>query len=134
MALSGRRKTSILIVEDDAGLRGLLKAAFTAAGYRVVAVEDGVDALRSVEREIPSAVVLDMALPRLGGRDVHQELKSRPDTCNLPVIVVSGTDISDLDPSEFACLLCKPIHTDAVVHAVNYTLLRVGGFRGSLTT
>lgn len=110
---------TILIVEDDADLRGMLRTALIAAGHRVVAVGDGLAALRWVEHETPSAVVLDMALPQLGGRDVHRELRSRPDTRDVPVVVVSGTDTSDLNPAEFFCLLRKPVPPDVVVQAVN---------------
>ena len=85
----------------------------------MVAVEDGMDALRRVERDAPHAMVLDMALPRLGGRDVQREMKSRPETSRIPIVVVSGTDISDLNESDFASVLRKPIHPEAVVFAVD---------------
>jgi len=116
----------VLVVEDDAGLRDLYRAALTSAGYAVVAVEDGLDALRRIDDWAPSAVVLDMALPRLNGRDVSRELKSRPDTCNIPIVVVSGSDIRDLDPADFACVLTKPIHPEALVSAVERSLRRTG--------
>ena len=115
---------TILVVEDDAALRELYRTALVSAGYSVVAVEDGIDALRRVEREAPQAVVLDMALPRLGGRDVQRELKARPDTSSIPIVVVSGTDVSDLKESEYASVLKKPIHPEAVVYAVDKCVKR----------
>lgn len=119
MSRPAEQKTTVLVVEDDAGLRALMRTALIAAGHRVIDVGDGLAALRWVEHETPSAVVLDMALPRLGGRDVHRELKSRPNTRNVPVVVVSGTDITDLNPNEFVCLLRKPVPTDAIVRAIS---------------
>ena len=110
---------TVLVVEDDSSLREYYRSALVQAGYSVVAVEDGVDALRRVERDAPQAVVLDMALPRLGGRDVQRELKSRPETASIPIVVVSGSDISDLDESDFASILRKPIHAEAIVYAVD---------------
>ena len=110
---------TVLVVEDDSGLRELYRSALVSAGYAVVAVEDGIDALRRVERDVPQAVVLDMALPRLGGRDVQRELRSRPETSNIPIVVVSGTDISDLNEADFASVLRTPIHAEAVVYAVD---------------
>jgi CheY-like chemotaxis protein len=115
-------RSTVLVVEDDAALRNLYRAALAAAGYLVIAVEDGVDALRRLDSLPPDAVVLDLLLPRLGGRDVHREMKSRVATRDIPVVVVSGTDIADLDPAEFACVLRKPIDTDAVVVAVDRSL------------
>ena len=110
---------TVLVVEDDSSLRELYRSALVSAGYAVVAVEDGIDALRRVERETPHAVVLDMALPRLGGRDVQRELRARPETSGIPIVVVSGTDVSDLKESDFATVLKKPIHPEAVVYAVD---------------
>ena len=114
----------VLVVEDDPTLRELYRSSLRAAGYAVVAVSDGLDALRRVEREAPDAVVLDLALPRLGGRDVQKELKSAPDTKHIPIVVVSGTDTSDLDPDDFACVLNKPIDVDALIVAVQNCLRR----------
>ena len=119
-----RARNTVLVVEDDPGLRNLYRAALTSAGYAVVAVEDGVDALRRVDDRVPAAVVLDLGLPRLNGRDVSRELKSRPDTRDIPIVVVSGTDTRDLNPDDFACVLRKPIHPEAVVSAVERSLRR----------
>jgi DNA-binding response OmpR family regulator len=117
-------KRHVLIVEDDTALRELYRSALRAAGYAVAAVADGIDALRNVEAERPDAVVLDLGLPRLSGRDVHRELKSSPKTRDIPVVVVSGTDVSDLDPRDFACVLKKPASLDAVLAAVKNCLRR----------
>jgi len=117
-------RNTVLVVEDDPGLRDLYRAALTSAGYAVVAVEDGVDALRRIDDRVPSAVVLDLGLPRLNGRDVSRELKSRADTRDIPIVVVSGTDTRDLNPADFACVLRKPIHPEAIVTAVERSLRR----------
>jgi CheY-like chemotaxis protein len=115
----------ILVVEDDASLRDVYRSALRAAGYTVVAVEDGIDALRLVESGRPEAVVLDLGLPRLGGRDVQKELRADPSTRNIPIVVVSGSDTSDLHPDDFACVLPKPISADALIAAVG-NCLRAG--------
>ena len=117
-------RPTVLVVEDDAPVRQLYRAALTSAGYAVVAVEDGVDALRRVDAETPNAVVLDLGLPRLGGLDVHRELKARPETSNIPVVLATGTDISHLDPKDFECVLRKPISAEALVTAVEDCLRR----------
>ena len=108
----------ILVVEDEAALRELYRSALRAAGYAVVGVEDGMDALRLIDSGKPRAVVLDLALPRLNGRAVSRELRAHQHTQDIPVIVVTGTDTSDLNPDQFACILHKPIDTDALVDAV----------------
>ena len=114
----------VLVVEDDPALRELYRSSLRVAGYAVVAVSDGIDALRRVERERPDAVVLDLGLPRLNGRDVHRELRSAPDTKDIPIVVVSGSDTSDLNPDDFACVLRKPISADALLVAVQNCIRR----------
>ena len=120
-------RTIILVVEDDLQLRTIYRAALMQEGYAVVAVEDGIDALRRVEQVLPSAVVLDMALPRLGGREVQKELKARLDTSHIPIIVVSGTDTRDLNPRDFDCVLRKPVSPDKLVEAVENCLAKTRG-------
>ena len=109
----------VLVVEDDAALRELYRSALRNAGFAVVAVEDGLGALRHVESAKPRAVVLDLDLPRVGGRDVQRELSARRDTQQIPILVVSGTDTEDLNPEDFACILRKPVSADELVSAVH---------------
>jgi DNA-binding response OmpR family regulator len=111
-------------VEDDSSLRELYRTALRTAGFTVVAVGDGVSALRSVETRRPSAVVLDLSLPYVGGRDVQRELKAGRSTRNIPIIVVSGTDMSDLDERDFAMLLAKPVKPDDLVMNVEQAIQR----------
>ena len=55
---------------------------------------------------------------RLSGRAVSRELQAHERTQDIPVIVVTGTDTSDLDPTMFACVMKKPIDPDDLVDAV----------------
>src|SRR5688572_2104598 len=114
----------VLVIEDDAPLRELYRTALRAAGYPVIAVEDGFDALHHVEASVPSAVVLDLDLPRVSGRDVYRELKASPTTWQVPIIVVSGRETSDLNPDHFACILRKPISADELIRAIQDCLRR----------
>lgn len=109
---------SVLVVEDDPALRQLYRATLREAGYLVMDVEDGVAALRTLDTHRPSAVVLDLGLPRLNGRDVHREMQSHEDMRSIPVVVVTGSDTSDLNEAEFASVLRKPLHPDRLLTAV----------------
>lgn len=114
----------VLVIEDDTPLRDLYRTALRAAGLPVVAVEDGLHALHYIESSKPSAVVLDLDLPCVSGRDVYRELKASPATRHIPIIVVSGRDVSDLDPGHFAYILRKPITADELIVAVQNCLRR----------
>ena len=108
-----------MIVEVDRSLRELYRSALRQAGYEVGAVEDGTDAVWRIDEWTPDVIVLDLTLPRLAGRDLRHELRSRPDTRDVPIVVVTGTDSSDLDPNDFAAILCKPIKVEVMVNAVD---------------
>lgn len=115
-----RNRSVVLVVEDDPPLREMYRAALTAAGYAVFAVEDGLDALRYVESRTPSAVVLDLGLPRLHGLDVHREMVAQG-LASIPIVVVTA-DPSTIDEKDFACVLRKPIDPENVVEAVQRCL------------
>ena len=118
------RQRYVLVIEDDAPLREFYRTALRAAGLTVVAVEDGLDALRHIEASAPSAIVLDLELPRVSGRDVYRELKGSPTTDDIPIVIVSGKEASDLHPDHFTCILRKPIGTDELIVAIQNCLGR----------
>ena len=118
------RQPSALVVEDDRALREFYRTSLRAAGYDVGSVEDGTDALHRIEEWIPDVIVLDLVLPRLSGRDLYQELRTRRDTRDVPIVVVSGTDTSDLDVTRFAAILRKPVDSEALVRAVDTAVRR----------
>lgn len=112
------RSRIVLVVEDDPDLRSLYREALSLiGGYVVVAVEDGVDALRQIDHETPAAVVLDLQLPRLSGVDVQRELSAHPDTDAIPIVIVTG-DPARVDPSAVACVLRKPVDVSDLIAAV----------------
>src|SRR4051812_47380503 len=71
---------TILVIEDDRRSAELLQLYLEGAGYRVVVARDGVDGLDLARRSAPTAVVLDVLLPRLNGWDVLARLKRDPAT------------------------------------------------------
>jgi CheY-like chemotaxis protein len=115
---------SVLIVEDDPTARELYRSVLRRSGYTVVTAEDGLAALRCVDSMHPDLIVLDLGLPRLGGRDVHRELQANPETRAIPVIVVTGTDTSDLDERAFACVMRKPVDAETLQSEIEDCLHR----------
>jgi DNA-binding response OmpR family regulator len=118
-------RTTILIVEDDRELRDLYRASLSAAGYMPIAVADGLDALRHIEQDtIPDAIVLDIGLPRVSGHDVHREIAANPATNHIPIVIVTGTEVTPIGMRRFDCVLKKPVSVDALLHAVHGCLER----------
>ena len=114
---------TILVVEDDRPLREFYRTTLRFAGYTVVAVEDGMDALRWLEAERPAAILLDLSLIRLSGRDLLSELRARDATRHIPVVVVTGERrTSNLTDSDIVCVLRKPVTGGALSDAVERCL------------
>ena len=113
------RAKIIMVVEDDPELRAFYRQVLRISGYTVIDVEDGIDALRRIETDPPDLVILDIELPRLGGRDVQAELAAHTATSHIPIVVVSGTDTRTLDRNAFVCILHKPVTAERLVAAVD---------------
>src|SRR6266853_2443474 len=91
---TGRPMERILVVEDDRAVQKALKRLFAAEGFTVEISADGKSALEAYRAATPSAVVLDLRLPAMSGRDVCREIKQHAPA--LPVIVLSAaSDVSD---------------------------------------
>ncbi len=80
----------ILVAEDDAAVVRLYAAYAESRGHTVIVARDGAEALVAVASELPDLVLLDIALPKLDGRDVLRQLKANPHTASVPVLVVSA--------------------------------------------
>lgn len=125
------RKTTVLVVEDDSPLRDMYRKILSVAGFAVTAAEDGIEALERINSDPPDAVVLDLALPRLSGQGVQREMATHPKARTIPIVVVTGTDTTDLNEADFAYVLKKPIRPSDLVFAVDNSLRRAHSRRAS---
>jgi diguanylate cyclase (GGDEF)-like protein len=84
--------TTVLVVEDDAGIRALYREVLRMRGHRTVEVERGDEALMEARACAPDVVVLDLGLPGLDGLGVLAQLKADVALCSVPVIVSTAWD------------------------------------------
>jgi two-component system phosphate regulon response regulator PhoB len=90
------KPTHILVVEDEEALAQLLKYNLEKEGYRVTAAADGEEALVLAEENPPDLVVLDWMLPKAAGIEVCRRLRSRQETRNTPIVMLTArTEESD---------------------------------------
>ncbi|MGL4376162.1 MAG: response regulator, partial [Microcoleaceae cyanobacterium] len=85
-------KRDILIVDDTPANLRLLTRILSGEGYEVRVASSGKQALRSVESKPPSLIILDIMMPEIDGYQVCQQLKAKPETCEIPVIFLSALD------------------------------------------
>ena len=84
----------ILVVEDDPAVQKALKRLFETEGFTVEVQSNGQSALESFQSAAPLAIILDLRLPRLSGRDLCKEIKAQAPS--LPIVVLSAaSDVSD---------------------------------------
>ena len=81
---------SILIVEDEEPIQILLSYNLEAEGYRVRATAQGEDVARLVGEERPDLIVLDWMLPGISGIEVCRLLRTRPETRDIPIIMLTA--------------------------------------------
>ncbi|MGW2590956.1 response regulator transcription factor [Streptomyces sp. NPDC001515] len=120
---------TVLVVEDDPGIRTLLSSALTAAGYRVVTAVDGRAAVEATDRCRPDLIVLDVMLPDTDGFAVTRELRARGDY--TPVLFLTArTDIEDRIiglSSGGDDYVTKPFHIQEILLRIRAILRRTAG-------
>ena len=85
----------VLLVEDEEQLRRVMKDLLQREGYIVAEARDGIQALDEVDRHAPDVIILDLNLPGLDGYGVLAQLRSRPATREIPVMVLTAKGDED---------------------------------------
>jgi type II secretory ATPase GspE/PulE/Tfp pilus assembly ATPase PilB-like protein/CheY-like chemotaxis protein len=85
----------VLLVEDEEQLRRVMKDLLQREGYTVAEARDGIQALDEVDRHAPDVIILDLNLPGLDGYGVLAQLRSRPATRQIPVMVLTAKGDED---------------------------------------
>lgn len=80
----------VLVVDDEAEIRSMLKRLLTGKGYRVIEADRGLLALRLVKEHTPDLIVLDAMLPELHGFDIARRIKGSAKYGQIPIIMVSA--------------------------------------------
>ncbi len=116
---------TILIVEDEFDIRELLEAYLTNEGYKVIAAEDGEEALERFHDESPDLVLLDLLLPGLDGFQVCRAIREESD---LPVIMLTalGSEQSELKGFDLRVddYIAKPFSMPVLLRRVEAVLRR----------
>lgn len=84
----------LLLVEDDPRMQKVLRRVFVEQGYAVVSATDGLAAIREFQTHSPTAVVLDLVLPHMSGRELCKRFKTM--SSETPVIILSAiSEVAD---------------------------------------
>jgi two-component system phosphate regulon response regulator PhoB len=80
----------VLVMEDEDALATLLSYNLEKEGYRVVVASDGEEGMLQIEERLPDLVLLDWMLPKLSGIEVCRRIRGKPETRNLPIIMLTA--------------------------------------------
>ncbi len=94
------KKKTVLIVEDSPGFSELMKFVVEDEGYKGVLFPLEQNFISWVDKEKPSAIIMDLALNRLSGFDLIRELKQNTKHKTIPIIVITGRDLDVKDITE----------------------------------
>src|SRR3970040_697995 len=123
----------ILVVDDEADITALVAYHLAKEGYRVATASSGPEALKAAAESAPDLVILDLMLPGISGYAVWQELRRRPETRDVGVILLTARK-DEVDRVRGLALgaddyVVKPFSPKELVLRVGAVLRRLAGPR-----
>jgi CheY-like chemotaxis protein len=119
----------VLIVDDDATMRALLRRLLQTDGYRTAEAQDGIQALNLCQRLRPNLILLDAVMPKMDGFEACARLQKLPGADRRPVLIVTNLDTPEAINQAFAAgasdYITKPIQWPVLRQRVRW-LVRAG--------
>jgi len=84
------KNKKILIIEDDSFLADMYAAKFQMKGYKVNLAENGREAMKEIQKEKPSLIILDILMPKMDGFEFLEQFKKNEKFKNIPVIILTN--------------------------------------------
>lgn len=105
---------SVLIIDDDAASREMLRRSLEKGGWKVSEAENGRLGLERLSVGVPAIILLDLMMSEMDGFTFMEELRRRPDGAGVPVIVITAKDLSDADRQRLNGAVARIIQKGAI--------------------
>ena len=125
---------TVLVVDDEEGVRLFLQTALESAGFRVVTAADGVEALEKAKADPPDVISLDLVMPKKSGAKFLLEIRKDEDLQHIPVVLVTAHAKDSLGKKDFDAVmsgetvrspetyLTKPVKAETYVESIKRAL------------
>ncbi|MEH2069867.1 MAG: PAS domain S-box protein [Nostoc sp.] len=121
--LPNENRKTILVVDDDANIRELLRQQLENEGYNVREAKDGMHAIHQIKIARPDLILLDVMMPQINGFDVAAVLKNDPQTADIPIIILSIVENKERGYHiGIDRYLTKPINTENLLSEIGLLL------------
>ena len=108
----------ILIVEDDPSLRVVIRMVLERAGYEIGEAANGLAALEEIAAAAPDLVIADLTMPRMGGTELIEAIRSKPEMAAIPVVLMTG-HVMGVDAKGSAdAVVTKPFEPEDLIRTV----------------
>jgi CheY-like chemotaxis protein len=120
------RAPLVLVADDSAEMRELIREVLAREGYEVITVGSGGRALREMSIRRPDLVITDLLMPGMSGFSLRTLMLRRADLADIPVIVLSAYWHRPSETLDVVEVLTKPISTDRLIASVRRSTGGVG--------
>jgi CheY-like chemotaxis protein len=120
------KRVRVLLAEDDRALRRFLEVVLDRAGYKVIPVADGLEAMKVALSMPIDIVVTDAMMPNLSGHEFCRFLRNSQTLSHLPVILLSALEQKDgnQNAEQVDAFLSKPVSAESLVECIEKLLAR----------
>lgn len=118
---------NIVYIEDDQEMIDLVSMILSRRGFEVKGIQGGLAGLDYINTQRPDLILLDLMMPDMDGWDIYQQMKSRDDTRNIPVIVITAKaqaidKVLGLQIAKANDYICKPFRPQELLDSVDKVL------------
>lgn len=113
---------TVLVAEDDPGVRLTLEFVLADEGFEVLFASDGEQAVEVATRTLPDIILLDQVMPKMDGKQVLDALRAHAPTRSIPVVVLTGMDRGPAQEWPDAHFLGKPFSPEDLITCIRRLL------------
>jgi len=116
------KSKSVLIVDDEEGLLGLLKHALEERGFEVFTANNAIEAGIEISSRLPALILMDIKMPGINGFQACEALRKNAHTKDIPIIIISAlSDEADINKARkmgLADYFIKPLDIEKLINRI----------------